>query len=92
MRVEVQSNTPEWLAQRHGCGTASNLHKITSRLKRASNGRKAGDYKETRDNYLREIIAERLSGLAIEHFVTQFMEQGLLNEPLACEEYQMQSG
>jgi hypothetical protein len=89
MRIEVQANTPEWLAQRHGCGTASNMHKWLSRLKRASNGRQKGDYKETRDKYAREIIAERLSGLAIEHFVTGFMQQGLDNEPLALEAYNL---
>jgi hypothetical protein len=89
VRIKVQANTPEWLAHRHGCCTASNLHKVISRLQKASNGRKKGEYKQTRDNYRREIVAERLSDLAIEHFVTGFMQQGLENEPLALEAYNM---
>jgi hypothetical protein len=89
MRIEVQANSVEWLTQRCACATASNLHKITSRLQRASNGKKKGDYKESRDVYLREVVSERLSGLAMENFVTPFMDQGLQNEPLAREHYAM---
>lgn len=89
MRIEVQANSPEWLQMRHGCFTASNIERGTARLKRASGEKKKGDYKDSRDTYIREIISERLSGLAIEHFVTQFMEQGLEREPLAREAYEL---
>lgn len=92
MRIEVAANSPEWLAQRHGCCTASNLHRVVGRLKKASNGRKAGDYRETRDAYKREVIAERLSDLAMEHFVTPFMDQGLANEPTARKAYEAAFG
>ena len=89
MRIEIEGGTPEWLAQRHGCFTASNIERGTARLLRASNGRVKGDYKETRFQYIREVIAERFAGLAIEHFVTPYMDQGLVNEPLALEAYNL---
>lgn len=89
MRIEVEGNTIEWLAQRHGCLTASCLQKVVDRLEKASGNRKKGDYKASRDTYMREVISERLGGLAIEHFVTGYMAQGTENEPLAREAYSL---
>lgn len=89
MRIEVQGNTPEWLQHRHGCATGSKLIKAVKKLLRASGERKKGDYSERRDKYAREIICERLGGLAIENFVTPFMQQGLDNEGLAIEAYSL---
>lgn len=91
-RIEVRGGTDEWLVMRAGCLTGSAFHKATKKLLRASGDRKKGDYAETRFKYMRELEAERLSGLAIEHFVTPFMNQGIENEPLALEAYDLSAG
>ena len=93
--VEVKQQTPEWLAMRIGMVTGSRVFEITDRkvpTKVQKDLGQPGDYKKSRADYLTEVVVERLTGRAVEHFVTQAMEEGIENEPLAKAAYEMKTG
>lgn len=83
--LEARSDTPEWHAARRGCLTASRMKDVLAVLK---NGKPS----EARDRYLMEVVAERMTGSAINHFVTDAMQWGLDNEAPAIEAYEAESG
>lgn len=74
-----------WLAARAGKLTASRMGDAMSFLK---NGRPT----EARSKYMRELLAERLTGYTMRHVVTPAMEWGLEMEPEAKEAYEVQTG
>lgn len=88
--IDVEQQTPEWIRMRIGMATASRVKDIVKRLSRASNGKKAGDYAQCHEDYLWELVAERLTGRAADHYVTPYMEEGTENEPLAKAAYEVQ--
>jgi putative phage-type endonuclease len=66
--------TEAWLNARKGCVTASNVHKIM--------GIKGEPSKSTtRDTYLYQLVAERLTGSVTEHPPTAAMKRGIEYEP-----------
>ena len=68
-----------WLRNRVGRITASRIVDVCSYLKRASVNGKAGDPSSKRKDYFYELISERLTGFAKDHYNSPAMERG--NEP-----------
>ena len=81
--VEVQQQSVEWLEMRIGMCTASRVGDVVKKLK-------TGKYSERRYNYMMELVAERLTGRACDHYVTPWMEDGIGSEELARAAYEMQ--
>jgi len=74
-----------WHAKRVGKVTASSLWKIAKRKK---DGNPYAEY----ESYRAEIVLERLTGRAADHFVTPAMEEGTRREPEAALAYTMETG
>ena len=66
----------EWTKIRIGRITGSRLADLASYLTRASGAKKAGDSSAKRDNYKMELVAERLTGTATDHYVSESMKHG----------------
>ena len=79
MRVHyVEQGTDKWLALRAGCITASSFKSLVT-----SRGEKTAT--STRDTYLNQIIAERLTGKPVDTFKNADMERGNEREGAARE-------
>lgn len=85
MILKIQQQTPEWLAERCGRVTGSRIGDVMSRLK---NGKPS----QKRANYLIELVGERLTGFAAEHYVSDAMVWGVEQEPFARAAYEVTSG
>lgn len=84
MKAEYcEQGSSEWLQLRCGLITASRMAEVMEFLKRG--GESAG-----RANYRAELIAERLTGMTAEHYVSREMEFGTENEPLARTAYEIE--
>jgi putative phage-type endonuclease len=78
--VDVEQGSPEWLAVRVGKVTASRVAEIMAKTK-------SGASRSARQNYLAELIAERLTGRPAARFLSQAMAWGTEQEPAAKLEY-----
>jgi len=83
--LKIQQQTPEWLAERCGRITGSRVCDVMSRLKNGKPSTK-------RQNYLIELVSERLTGMAAEHYVTNAMVWGAETERDARGAYEAESG
>jgi hypothetical protein len=88
---DVNQRDVEWLKMRTGCTTASRVFDIVDRLKRNSANGEKGGYKASRRNYMIELICERLTGRASDHYVNDWMIRGQEDEELARAAYEMQN-
>jgi hypothetical protein len=70
---ERQAALAQWLDERCGCLTAS-------RMKDAMNYLKNGSPSQKRMDYMRDLLAERLTGISTRHYVTPAMQWGLDTE------------
>lgn len=71
----------EWFARRLGKATASNFSKILAK----------GDGK-TRERYLLQVVAQRLTGKAEDGYTNADMERGVEQEPLGRMAYEARTG
>jgi len=83
--LKIQQQTPEWLSLRVGKITGSRVKDVMSRLKTGAPG-------ADRKRYLMEIVCERLTGLASDHYVTDAMLWGSEQEMYARAAYEMRTG
>jgi putative phage-type endonuclease len=83
---EIVQGSAEWLQARCGRITASRMADVLATLKR-----KEGEA-AVRANYKAELVAERLTGSAADHYVSYWMERGTELEPLARAAYEMETG
>lgn len=74
-----------WLASRTGKLTAS-------RMADAMDKTKAGKSSAARTKLMHEILAERLTGDVVPHFVNDFMRWGLEQEPIAKDAFEVATG
>lgn len=81
----IPQDNPSWLRARLGCLTAS-------RMADAMNFRKDGKPSAERKKLMHDLLAERLTDAAIDHFVTPAMQHGIDTEPEARERYEALSG
>lgn len=77
--------TADWLSERTGSLTAS-------RMADAMDFRKDGKPGAARVKLIKEILAERMTGSAMPHFVSDAMERGKEEEPAAREAYEAATG
>lgn len=83
--LEALQGTPEWHAARRGCYTASRAGAVEERTQK---GKPTADY----EKYLIELVSERMSGVATEHYVTDAMQWGIDHEDAAVNLYEIESG
>ena len=80
----MMQGSAEWYAARCGKVTASRIYDVCAKTR---NG-----YSAARATYMRELLVERLRGVAEEHFVTDAMQWGIDNEDLARGVYEGRNG
>lgn len=83
--LDVKQGTKAWFSARAGCVTASRVADAIAMLKK-------GGESAARRNYKMELLCERLTGKALEHYVTPAMEYGIEKEPLARTAYELLTG
>ena len=81
--VGGEQGSPTWLKAREGRITASKIADVCSYLKDG----KTPTAKRT--NYLWELVGERLTHMAEEHFVSEYMDRGTEMEPIARAAYEL---
>lgn len=80
----------EWINARVGRVTGSRIGDIMARV-RPSSANPEG-YSTRRAKYMRELLVERLTGLAQEHYVNAAMEWGIEQEEYAAAAYEARKG
>lgn len=85
MEVEAIAGTANWHAARRGLLTASRIADAIAVLK---NGKPS----ESRRKLAFELLAERISGVAVDHYVTPAMQWGIDNQSGAIAAYEAQTG
>lgn len=90
--IEAAQGTPNWHAARRGHLTGSRMADAMSYLTRKTKNGDKGDSSAARREYMAALVAERLSGYAMTHFVTRAMHDGIEREPLARAEYEIVTG
>ena len=75
---DLQQGTPEWGAVRFGKFTASNIHKLFM-------GKSTAGY----NDYINQIVYERLTGHKPESFESEWMRRGTELEPEAISAYEL---
>lgn len=78
--IEVEQRTDEWFAARIGKVTASRVADVIAKTKTG--------YSATRDNYMAQLVCERLTGQKAESFTNAAMQHGTETEPLARASYE----
>jgi len=77
-------NRDEWLKQRLGKVTASRIADLMAKTK--------SGYSTSRDNYMAQLIVERMTGVVQESYTNAAMQWGVDNEPNAAAAYEFESG
>lgn len=80
MTEQVEQRTKEWFAARLGKVTASRVADVIAKTKTG--------YSASRDNYMAQLICERLTGQQGESFTNAAMQHGTETEPLARSAYE----
>lgn len=83
--IDVEQGSGAWHAARSGRVTASRLGDVLSFYVSGAN---KGKETATRAKYKAELVAETLSGMVGDHYVSQWMERGTAQEPFARAAYE----
>lgn len=83
--IKVQQNTPEWLNLRLGKCTGSRVKDALQLLRNGEPGAK-------RKNYLIELVTQRMTGFAVDHYVSDAMIWGSEQEKYARAAYEVVTG
>lgn len=84
MNEDTEQRSDDWFAARCGKATASKIHAIVARTK--------SGYSTSRDNYMADLIIERLTGQRTEGFTNAAMQWGIDTEAQARAAYDLHSG
>lgn len=84
MTDQIIQGSPEWFAARLGKVTASKVSAVMARTKTGVSA--------TRNTYMGQLIAERLSNNVQRGYVSQDMEHGIEQEPHARAAYEFETG
>jgi len=76
----MEQRTPEWFAARLGKVTASKVADVIAKTKTG--------YSTSRENYMAQLVCERMTGTQAESFNNAFMQWGTDQEPLARAAYE----
>lgn len=85
-RVIISPDSPAWTKARIGCLTASRMADVLAVSKRN------GEPLKARMDYAMELVAERMTDIATDHYVTAEMQWGLDHEQEAKDAYEQVSG
>jgi putative phage-type endonuclease len=85
MLIPCKQGSAEWLQNRLARVTASRVKDVMDFLKK-------GGSSDKRRKYMAEIIAETLTGIATEHYVSPYMQWGIETEREARAAYEIESG
>jgi len=80
MIEKVEQGTPEWFAARLGNVTASRVADVIAKTK--------SGYSASRENYMAQLICERMTGTVAESYTNAAMQWGTETEPLARAAYE----
>jgi putative phage-type endonuclease len=80
MIEKVEQGTPEWFAARLGNVTASRVADVIAKTK--------SGYSASRENYMAQLICERMTGAVAESYTNAAMQWGTETEPLARAAYE----
>jgi putative phage-type endonuclease len=89
--IQGEQGTAEWLQMRCGAVTSSRLNDALAKPKRVKD-KEINKELECRARYRKELVIERLTGRTAAHYVSDEMEWGTINEPLARAEYELATG
>lgn len=89
--AEFTGLSPQQIRQRIGCLTASRMAAAMSFLKAKKKDEPPAS-SEARERLKRELLAERITDLAVPHYVTPAMQHGIDNEPVAKDAYMLLTG
>ncbi len=81
----LDQGSPQWVRERIGKLTASRMGDVMAVLK---NGKPS----EARTKYLQQLVAERMTDVASDFYVTAAMQWGIDTEPVAAEHYEWVTG
>ena len=76
----IEQGSPEWFAQRLGKVTASRVADVIAKTKTG--------YSTSRDNYMAQLVCERMTGVVAESYSNAAMQWGTETEPLARAAYE----
>jgi putative phage-type endonuclease len=76
----IEQGSPEWFAQRLGKVTASRVADVIAKTKTG--------YSTSRDNYMAQLVCERMTNTVAESFTNAAMQWGTETEPLARAAYE----
>ena len=76
----IEQGTPEWFAARLGNVTASRVADVIAKTK--------SGYSASRDNYMAQLICERMTNTVAESYSNAAMQHGTETEPLARAAYE----
>lgn len=76
----MEQRSPEWFAARLGKVTASKVADVIAKTKTG--------YSASRDNYMAQLVCERMTGVQAEGFTNTAMQWGTDQEPLARAAYE----
>ena len=91
----IPQTDPSWLVARVGKLTASRMADAMAMIKdgpKLKDGTQKMKPGADRFNLLRDLLAERLEGAAVDHFVSDAMKNGILYEPEAANAYEAHTG
>ena len=80
----MEQKTPEWFAARLGKVTASRVADIVAKTKTG--------YAASRENYMAQLVVERLTNTQAETYSNAYMEWGTAQEPFARAAYEAATG
>ena len=83
--IEALAGTPNWLAARRGMLTASVVKDALAVLK-------SGKPSESRTKLAHRLVAERVTGFAVDNYVTPAMQWGIDHQSEAIAEYEARTG
>ena len=81
---EIEQRTEEWFAARLGKVTASRVADVMAKTKTG--------YSASRDNYMAQLVVERITGEKAESFTNAAMQWGTDQEPFARAAYEAATG
>jgi putative phage-type endonuclease len=76
----IEQGSPEWFAQRLGKVTASRVADVIAKTKTG--------YSTSRDNYMAQLVCERMTNTVAESFTNSAIQHGTDTEPLARAAYE----
>src|SRR5208282_520294 len=80
MTMHLAQGSPEWFQARLGKVTASRIEDVMAKLK-------SGGMAAVREEYLSQVVLERITRKVLPHYVSPDMRDGIKREPIARARY-----